>query len=95
MTDRPRCDWYQEIGSGRCDNCGGKPADHKGMQMLKRGASPFLTDRDAWENLTWAEFNARLASDRREREARKRLADLPTDAVLALDVALAALRETG
>lgn len=84
MQSRPECEFFQFIGSYHCDNCGRYAKEHKGIQTLKKGAGPFDNGEDAWENLTWPEWDARVESERREREARAKIAALPAETVVSL-----------
>src|SRR5664280_1289325 len=40
------CDWFQWCGGATCDNCGRNPGEHRGVEWLAKGASPFGSERD-------------------------------------------------
>lgn len=84
MPETAECEFFHFIGSQHCDNCGRLAKEHKGYHALKKGAGPFLTNEDAWENVTWDEWDARVDLEKREREAREKLAKLPAETVISL-----------
>lgn len=70
VTSDPPCEWFVWIGAKVCDRCGRLPHEHKGVQELREGASPFGSgkDVDPWENVTWEEWEERARRRGRARE---------------------------
>lgn len=86
------CRWYWEIGSGRCDNCGRFASEHEGVVVLAPDSGPLLwgTDDGGWVAYSWSEWDARVASGARVREARKLLSELSDAEAVAAAAALVA-----